>query len=196
MAKEIENLSDESLMARVKEHDHQAFSVLVKRHSEKFYYSSCRIVMNQQEAEDIVQDAFLKLWANPKIWKSDKGAKFTSWFYRIVMNLSVDRYRKNKKFLDINDEQKLSETAKQFDEVQRTQEQKVLDSVLKILPEKQFLALNLCFYEELSRKEAACIMNVSVKAVESLLMRAKSKLKDEFFRRGIIQNNKETQNYD
>ena len=172
-------------MARVKKHDHQAFSILVERHSERFYYSSYRIVMNRQEAEDIVQDAFLKLWDKPKIWKSDKGAKFTSWFYRIVMNLSVDRYRKYKKMVDIGEEQDVPVNDTQFEELKNMQEQQVINDALKTLPEKQLLALNLCFYEEMSRKDAAAMMKVSIKALESLLMRGKAKLKDELYRQNF-----------
>lgn len=178
-------------MKHVKQHDHQAFSILVERHSEKFYFSSYRIVMNQQEAEDIVQDAFLKLWDNPKIWKEGKGAKFTSWFYKIVMNLSVDRYRKQKKTTHIEDEQNLKDSAKQFDSLQDNEEQAALDNALKLLPEKQLLALNLCFYEEMSRKDAAKLMKISVKALESLLMRAKTGLKDDLYRQGFIEEYKE-----
>ena len=185
MTKNFENLSDESLMARVKNHDHQAFSILVERHSEKFYYSSYRIVMNRQEAEDIVQDAFLKLWDKPEIWKSGKGAKFTSWFYRIVMNLSVDRYRKYKKMVDIGEEQDIPVIDTQFEELKTMQEQQVINDALKTLPEKQLLALNLCFYEEMNRKDAAAMMKVSIKALESLLMRGKAKLKDELYRQNF-----------
>ena len=50
-----------------------------------FYAASYRMVMNKEEAEDVVQEAFLKLWDRPTIWKRDKNAKFTTWFYKIVM---------------------------------------------------------------------------------------------------------------
>jgi RNA polymerase sigma-70 factor (ECF subfamily) len=186
VTKELENLSDESLVERVKNHDHQAFSVLVTRHSEKFYFSSYRYVMNQQEAEDIVQDAFLKLWDRPEIWKSGKGAKFTSWFYKIVMNLSLDKCRKYKKTIDVDDAKDLQVDGTQFEDLQKTEEQKTINEALKALPEKQMIALNLCFYEEMSRKEAAVMMKISVKALESLLMRGKAKLKDELYREGFI----------
>lgn len=192
MAEDFQNLSDESLMECVKEHNHQAFSMLVERHAERFYACSYRIVMNREEAEDIVQDAFLKLWDNPHIWKTGKGAKFTSWFYKIVMNLSLDKYRKIKKVQNIDPENMMLETpATQEDGLQKTDEQEGLDKALKTLPEKQFMALNLCFYEQKSRKEAAKLMKVSLKALESLLMRAKQGLKNDLYRQGILQDEKQ-----
>ena len=189
MAENLKDLDDESMMERVKEHDHQAFSILVERYSRQFYASSYRIVMNQYEAEDIVQEAFLKLWDRPEIWKSGKGAKFTSWFYKIVMNLSLDRYRKNKKTECLDTQNNDFEMqAAQHSDLQDREEQAALNKALKSLPEKQLMALNLCFYEEKSRKEAADIMNISVKALESLLMRAKQGIRDELYRQGFIQN--------
>ncbi len=191
MTDKLQNLDDESLMGHVKQHDHQAFSILVERHSEKFYASSYRIVTNKQEAEDVVQDAFLKLWDRPEMWKAGHSAKFTSWFYKIVMNMSLDRYRKFKNIQALGDkEQYLKTAAEQHNSLQKDDEQVALDQALKVLPEKQLQALNLCFYEEMSRKEAATIMNVSVKALESLLMRAKEGLRNDLYRQGFIEEEK------
>lgn len=183
----IDEISDESLMERVQTHDHQAFSQLVTRHSDKFYGAAYRVVMNTPEAEDIVQEAFLKLWDNPKIWKANKGAKFTSWFYKIVMNISIDKYRKNKKqsYAEFKEEEFDHEPEQESTMINR-QEQKGLEIAIQSLPEKQMMALNLCFYEGLSNKEAANIMDVNVKALESLLMRAKTGVKDYLYRAGIL----------
>lgn len=186
MAETLEKLSDESLMERVREHDHRAFSLLVERRSEMFYAAAYRMVMNKEEAEDIVQDAFLKIWDKPKIWKPGKGAKFTTWFYRIVMNMALDQLQKTKNNVPDLVEKMVSDSPSQEKEMQLDQEQKALDEALKKLPEKQLMALNLCFYEEMSNKEAADVMGVSVKALESLLMRAKAGIKDNLYREGIL----------
>lgn len=186
MAQTLEKPDDESLMERLIQNDHQAFSILVTRHSDKFYGAAFRIVMNQQEAEDIVQDAFLKLWDKPKIWKAGKGAKFTTWFYRIVMNLALDVRRKTKHTTsNLEDELRTTELS-QDKKIIEDEEQKLLSNALNALPEKQLMALNLCFYEDHSNKEAADIMGVSVKALESLLMRAKAGMKDYLHRSGVL----------
>jgi len=180
-------MNDESLLRHVKKHDHQAFSILVHRHSRYFYNCAYRIVMNVQEAEDIVQDSFLKLWDKPTMWKEGRGAKFTSWFYKIVMNLSLDNLRKNKHTKPMENEYIYqSNEIGQFEKLNRTQEQISLDKALKELPEKQFMALNLCFYEEVKRKEAAEILGVSIKALESLLMRAKENVRNSLYRQDIL----------
>lgn len=174
----LTNLSDESLMERLKEQDHRAFSILVERHSHKFYAASYRMVQSQQDAEDITQEAFLKIWDRPQLWKGDKGAKFTTWFYRIVMNMSLDFIRKGGKarVMDIDDIL-IAGTENQEKELVQKQEQKLLSQALHSLPEKQLMALNLCVYEGASNREAAEIMDVGVKALESLLMRGRENLK-------------------
>lgn len=179
MAYNLNKLDDESLMERIQKNDHQAFATLVERHTDKFYGASYRIVMSQFDAEDIVQDAFLKIWNNPNIWKAGKGAKFTTWFYRIVMNLSLDKMRQYKgKNTDVLPDDLAENTKTQEQNLIQTEEEQELDSALKSLPEKQLLALNLCFYEDYTNKQASEIMGVSVKAVESYLMRAKQGVKD------------------
>ena len=153
-----------------------------------FYAAAYRMVMNKETAEDIVQDAFLKLWDKPKIWKSDKGAKFTTWFYRIVMNISLDKLRKRSKMMNLEVVENIAaQELSQEQNIVLNEEQKALDLALKSLPEKQLMALNLCFYEELSNKEAAKIMGVNVKALESLLMRAKAGIKNYLHREGVLQ---------
>ena len=187
MAETFEELSDESLMERIQQRDHRAFSHLVERRNGMFYAAAYRMVMNKEEAEDIVQEAFLRLWSKPKSWKTGKGAKFTTWFYRIVMNISIDYMRKSAKQVSEPVEEVVSEAMTQEQNVIEEQEQKALDGALKNLPEKQLMALNLCFYEGLSNKEAANIMDVNVKALESLLMRAKASIKNNLYREGILE---------
>ena len=87
---------DESLVARICERDHRAFATLVRRHTDRFYACAWRMCGNDAQAEDIVQDAFLKLWARPDAFKPDRGARFTTWFTRVVTNLAIDTMRRKK----------------------------------------------------------------------------------------------------
>ena len=82
-----ESPDDESLLARVGEGDGPAFAMLVRRHSDRYYRLAYRYTARREEAEDIVQAAFIKLWETPDIWDPRRGAKFTTWFYRVVVNL-------------------------------------------------------------------------------------------------------------
>ncbi len=183
----LENLSDEELMVRVQDADHSAFSILVTRHTKMFYAAAYRMYPYQDEAEDIVQEAFMKLWNRPEIWKADKGAKFTTWFYRVVTNQAIDFARKIKNTKGSEALDRITDkTANQQEMMEQAQQEQMLEDAIQELPERQKLALNLCFYEGLSNKEAAEIMDVGVKALESLLMRAKAGLKDILVRQGSL----------
>lgn len=172
--------SDESLMALIRQGSHQAFSILVRRHTDRFFAAAFRMTGRTSEAEDLVQDAFLKIWQRPDVWKEDRGAKFTTWFYRILVNQNIDRMRKNSKVTS-NDAMLpfIADTRSGPEEDAATsEEQKRLEAAMAVLPERQRTALNLCFYEGLSNAEAAEIMGVKLKALESLLIRAKTGLRD------------------
>ena len=88
--------SDEQLLEAIQAGSHHAFSLLVKRHSTRFYAIAYRYMAQREAAEDIVQASFLKLWENPHLWQSGLNAKFTTWFYRIVVNACLDAKKKKK----------------------------------------------------------------------------------------------------
>lgn len=184
--------SDESLMVRICGGDHQAFAFLVRRHAQKFYAAAYRICGDVFESEDIVQDAFLKLWNKPDAWDKSRGAKFTTWFYRVVINLAIDRGRRKKIIVNSEALDLVADDTKRADQMmQETQKQQAIEKAIQTLPERQKAALNLCFYDGLSNKEAADILGVGLKALESLLMRAKSGLHDELTRQGFLQDDYE-----
>ncbi len=171
--------SDEALLARIAEGDRVAFGLLVERHTRRFYALAYRCIFRQAEAEDIVQDAFLKLWHDPRLWRTGRGAKFTTWFYRLVINLCHD-HNKRKRPGALPEAWDTEDTLPGAEETLIGRRRKeAVDRALQRLPQRQRLALNLCFYEELSNKEAAEILGIRLKALESLLMRAKAQLRDE-----------------
>lgn len=173
---------DESLLGCIREGGDLAFATLVRRHNERYYRLAYRYTANREEAEDIVQTAFVKLWENPNMWDSRRGTRFTTWFYRVVVNLCLDRKKKH-------GELPMSQSLETGDD-SRNPESKATDNEAKDLlsreivrlPSRQRTALILCFYEELSHEDAAGAMNVSVSALQSLLMRAKTTLKREMSR--------------
>ena len=94
---------DSELLALVQDGSHPAFAALVERHTERFYRLAFRYLQNREAAEDVVQDAFLKLWENPATWQPDQNSRFTTWFYRIVVNLCLD-WQKRKRPVALNEE--------------------------------------------------------------------------------------------
>ncbi len=171
------HLDDESLICRIQEGSHEAFAALVDRHSNRFYRIAYRLVSSRDDAEDIVQEAFLKLWDRPNLWDPGKRAKFTTWFYRVVINLCLD-LRKKKKLINLPEDIAFADENPGPDVLFDVhQKLAVLERFIHELPERQQLAVNLCFYEGLSNNEAAQIIGVKVKALQSLVMRAKTTLR-------------------
>ena len=170
------DMEDNDLLKEIKLGNEEAFAILVKRHTAQFYAVAFRMLGRKTDAEDIVQELFLKLWTKPDLWQEGRGAKFSTWFYRIITNRCIDLQRKKKpdqllETYDIADKSNIEE------DLDKQNKQKMLEKMLLELPERQRIAVNLCFYQGISNKEAAEIMDINLKALESLLMRAKKTLK-------------------
>ncbi|HVO92391.1 MAG TPA: sigma-70 family RNA polymerase sigma factor [Terriglobales bacterium] len=169
---------DNELLALLQEGSHAAFAELVRRHTERYYRLAFRYLQNRESAEDVVQDAFLKLWEDPRRWQPDKNTKFTTWFYRVVVNLCLD-WQKKKQPVELNEDMPLLDDRESADEaMQRKQEQLALERAIAALPERQRTAINLCYDEGLSNQDAADVMAINLKALQSLVMRAKATLKE------------------
>lgn len=179
----LADVSDSELLRLIQQGNHPAFASLVERHTARFYRLSFRYTRQQTQAEDIVQDAFLKLWENPHIWQPElyethgQTPKFTTWFYRIIANLCLDTLKK-KQALPMEEGFDVEDSTKNQEQHFAEQEmQTQLEYQIAQLPDRQRLALNLCFEEGVSNREAAEIMGLNLKALESLLIRAKTTLK-------------------
>ena len=172
-----EQLTDNYLLERIKEGDQNAFAMLVKKHNDNYYKLAYRYSGQQECAEEIAQEAFIKLWKNPYIWNENKKTKFTTWFYRIIVNLALDKKRQFKFFPLPENDEIVDNSASQEEIVEKNEIQLLLEKNVINLPDRQKTALILCYYESVSHKEAAKIMKITVSAVESLLMRAKNTLK-------------------
>ncbi len=179
MSEEKSRFDDENLLKLIIAGDHSAFSELVIRHTKKYYSIAYRVLFNRDDSEDLVQEAFLKLWKNPENWNSSHNVKFTTWFYRVVINLCLDYKRKNKFGISDNYNEIESHSNTQDGIIEMKCRQELLDKYFLQLPERQQIALNLCFYEGVSNKEAAEIMHINLKALQSLIMRAKTNLKEK-----------------
>jgi RNA polymerase sigma-70 factor (ECF subfamily) len=178
MATDWPDKDDHELLALIQAGSPPAFDALVRRHTERFYRLAYRYVQNKEAAEDIVQDAFLKLWEDPGKWRPERNAKFTTWFYRIVTNLCLD-WQKKKRPLPLDDALPLADETEPADQAMiHAQEQIILEKEIAALPERQRAALNLCFAEGLSNQEAAEVMGVHLKALQALVMRAKTTLRE------------------
>ena len=176
-------LADPQLLYLIQDGDKSAFTELVNRHANRFYRIAFRFLNNRDNSEDVVQDAFLKLWNNTGTWKPDFDAKFTTWFSRIVINLCLDLKKKNKSSIELDDMEIAGGDESPDETVMKRQNTEILNKCLEELPDRQQTAINLCFYEGFSNREAAEIMEINIKALESLLVRAKSSLRNKLVKR-------------
>ena len=170
--------TDAALMERIGKGDRAAFTVLVDRHLARATHFTMRHVQNRNTAEDIVQEGFFKVWQHADRWEPQ--AQFTTWFYKLLYHSCVDYWRKNRRpteniddFNETIPDQALQPEAALI----RKQQTMQLNEALAHLPETQRTALLLFHQQDLSQNDIAGIMNVSVGAVESLLFRARQKLK-------------------
>lgn len=171
-------LSDEALMEQVGEGDHDAFRLLVDRHLGRAVALADRIVRNRSEAEEIAQEAFLRVWINAARWRPE-GALFRTWFTRVLVNLCIDRKRKPQMAPLEAAGDPPDERADAFDGVAARQQAERLQAAMAELPERQRAALALCYWEGLSNIEAAKALAVTVGALESLLVRGRRALRDK-----------------
>ena len=170
--------NDEALMLLVGRGDRAAATVLIERHTDKIFAQCYRMLRNQAAAEDAVQEVFLRLWRHARRWKPN-GAKFETWLYRITANYCLDQLRKagrevgDEAIWDVSDE-----SADANDVVITGQQNALILKALDQLPNRQRMAIALCYLQELSNADAAEIMDISLPAMESLLARARRQLRE------------------
>ena len=179
---ETEIKSDLELAELVRQGSHGAFGELVARYTDRFFALAYRTLQNQRDAEDVVQAAFIKFWQRPELWDAGQS-KFTTWFYRVIVNACHDLHRKAA--TQRSYELTLAESPSLFvasEEVSMTMRQsaewrkKCVESGIQALPVAQRDALNLVIYCEIAQKDAADILGITLKALESTLFRAKKNL--------------------
>jgi RNA polymerase sigma-70 factor (ECF subfamily) len=164
-------------MARVSGGDAQAFALLVKQLQRPAQALAWRTLMDQAGAEDVVQQAFLKLWTNSARFDPEKGS-VEAWFRRILINLCLDRRRALKPVQPIEDG--LDIAAAGPDPEARAiaaDRQARIEAAMARLNPRQRLALALFHGNGLSMAEIALHMETTPKAIEGLLGRARNELR-------------------
>jgi RNA polymerase sigma-70 factor (ECF subfamily) len=160
----------------VGEGDAKAYRELIRRHAEKLHHYALRLLRNSADAEDVIQDTFLRLWLHATDYVP--SARVATWLHRIAHNLAVDRMR-NRKPLEVSDDNiELTQfTELQLDQLDAKRDAEALHRALDALPARQAAALVLVHLNGLSGKEASEVLGVGETAVESLLSRARRNLK-------------------
>jgi RNA polymerase sigma factor (sigma-70 family) len=167
---------DAELVARVGRGDRAAAEQLMLRHLPKMLALARRMLSNSAEAEDAVQDAFMRLWTHAARWQPGQ-AKFETWLYRVTLNKCFDRLRR-RPTLEIDSAMEVADPAsgpaRNLENAALAEE---IEAAMTSLPERQRSAIQLCHYQECGNIEAAEILGISVEALESLLARGRRALR-------------------
>jgi RNA polymerase sigma-70 factor (ECF subfamily) len=172
-----DDLPDEALLARFADGDADAARVLTLRLTPRIMAHAFRLLGNRAEAEDVTQEAMLRLWKQAPAWRSGE-ARVTTWLYRVVANLCIDRQRRTRGRSVALDA--IPEPADERTSVTETMQERAradaLQAALNELPARQRQAVVLRHIDGLSNPEIAAIMEITVEAVESLTSRGKRAL--------------------
>lgn len=177
MTSDKHTVSDEALVGRLLHGDKNAFARLIDRHGVRFRAIAIKTLGDAAKAEDIVQDAYIKLWTDPSRFNPEK-AKFTTWFYRVVFNACLDEKRRRTPEPLPDGYEGLDPALLASDQVGQDQTVLALQGALGQLSERHRRALQLSYLDGFSNQEAADIMDLNIKAFESVLVRARSKLRE------------------
>ncbi|MAK62676.1 MAG: RNA polymerase sigma-70 factor [Ponticaulis sp.] len=168
---------DDVLLRRCAEGDRQASALLINRYSKVILAIAQRMTGSREDAEDITQEVFIKIFRQAGKWEAGK-AKFSTWIHRVTVNQCYDRLRKKRETGVSEVPDMMDDTAGPASQLQSQQASKRVRAAMAELPERQRAALLLSHFEGLSNIEAAEILEISVEAVESLLSRARRGLRN------------------
>ena len=166
------------LIKQISQGDKIAFKELYALFSNKVYATALHYLQNIPDAEEVTQDVFLSIFNNAHTFKGNSSV--STWVYRIAVNTSLNflKSRKKSSFLYLFDYKKEIPDFNHPGIIEENKENaKLMYQAISSLPDAQKTAFILGFIEEKPRQEIADIMEISLKAVESLLQRAKANLK-------------------
>jgi RNA polymerase sigma-70 factor, ECF subfamily len=169
-------MDEVALLAAVGRGESAAFSALVNAHLPAVLGTARRMLRDAAEAEDVAQEAMLRLWRNAATLELGPGG-LRPWLRRVVSNLSIDRIRASRKTSVVAEVPEQPVAASQSSGLESADLARRVQSALADLPERQRQALMLFHFEGLSQIEVGHSLGVSDEAVESLLARARRALK-------------------
>ena len=171
----MDGASDEDLMARIARGDEQAFRTLASRYVPRALGLSRRVLGNEADAEEIVQEALLRVWLNAARWRPT--AAFRTWFYRIVLNLCLNRKRRAP-FATLADIDEPADPAPDpVHQIEHRETDRLVAAAIANLPERQRIAVVLTYQEGMSNADTAAVLGTTISGVETLLVRARRALR-------------------
>lgn len=185
----MKNISDFDVIQSVKKGNSADFSILVDRYKNKAFSLLKRMLKNEFEAEEILQDCFLKAYNSLSAFKRE--SKFSTWFYKIVYNTALTRLASKKRKLE-NEMSSLDdhfdlEYKSDFKDSEKQEISVLLKELIEKLPENHAAVISMFYLDEMSCEEIGIVMNLSVANVKVMLHRSRNSLKNLIIKNNLLE---------
>jgi RNA polymerase sigma-70 factor (ECF subfamily) len=176
----MKNLSDQEIIDSVIKGNDSDYSILVDRYKNKAFSMLKRLLKNELDAEEVLQDCFLKAYNSLKNFKGE--AKFSTWFYKIVYNTALTKLSSKKRKI----ESEMSSVEDHFNlesdygtvNIEKKDFSEFMQSMIDRLPERYSGIISMFYLSEMSIEEISEVMQISVSNVKVMLHRSRNSLRD------------------
>jgi RNA polymerase sigma-70 factor, ECF subfamily len=181
-------LADEDLISLIQRRDSEAFATLYDRHSRAAYSLAYRMMGERQAAEDLVQDALLKVWRGAESYRPERGSVRT-WLLSIVHNRGIDQLRstatRRRTQEKVEASAPTSEASEAFSESWRNAQREQVREALKTLPQEQLKVLELAYFSGYTHAEIAEMLGLPLGTVKGRMRLGLKKIRDYFASQGM-----------
>ena len=176
----MKNLSDQEIIDSVKKGNSSDYSIIVNRYKNKAFSMLKRMLKNDFDAEEILQDCFLKAYNSIGSFKGE--SKFSSWFYRIVYNSALTKLSSQKRKIEsemISVEDNFNLVSEyNSDDIDKKDLKEFIHEIINKLPERYSAIITMFYLNEMSIEEISEVMQLSVSNVKVMLYRSRNALRD------------------
>ena len=172
----------ENLIAQLKSNAVEAFDLLIEQYGDRLYWHIRRIVVQHEEAEDVLQETFARAYLSISGFRGDTESSLTAWLYRIATTLSINVLRKRKRGLFSSLDSVRGDLLATFEHEIEPSADKIivrLQKAILALPTKQRLVFNMRYYDELSFEQISQITGQSVSTLKTNYHYAVQKIKND-----------------
>ncbi len=180
----LSGVDDDTLMLGIARRDAASFRVVIDRHAATLHRVAYRMIGDSVEAEDMAQEALLRLWVNAVRWRAG-GAGIGAWLTRVTMNACLDRLRKRRFMSEATVPDRIDEGLAADEQIDAARIRADAIAAVAALSDRQRGAIILTYYEDQSNADAAEALGMKLKAFESLLLRARSSLRKDLVGRAL-----------
>ena len=168
--------NDTQLIGRILDGDTSGYAVMVDRYKDLAFTIAFRILGKREDAEEVVQDAFVKAFQNLSSFR--QKAKFSTWLYRIIYNTAISKHRQKKPGWQPIEEIAVPDNTAEFMAEEEEDRHKILETAMQQLPEEDRILLTLYYVDESSVDDLHTILGISKANVKIKLFRARKRLQE------------------